>query len=110
MSDRLIRVTTTIVVLGVAIVAAIVSYEHAYALVRAHGGPDGPLGSYRYTPVPPLALWLLALGIAATLAANVMHRLGHGYHRCRCRGLARHSPGRKLRANADDADPQQFQP
>jgi hypothetical protein len=31
--DRLIRITGTVVVLGV----AIVSYEHAYALVREHG-------------------------------------------------------------------------
>jgi hypothetical protein len=32
----------------------------------------------RKVPVPPLARWLLGLGIAATLAANVAHRLGHG--------------------------------
>jgi hypothetical protein len=30
------------------------------------------------TPVPGLARWLLGLGIAATLAANVAHGLGHG--------------------------------
>jgi hypothetical protein len=29
-------------------------------------------------PVPALAQWLLGLGIAATLAANVTHGLGHG--------------------------------
>jgi hypothetical protein len=79
-------------------VAAIVSYEHAYALVRAHG-EDGwtarlvPLtvdgliyassmvmlqSARRQAAVPALALWLLALGIVATLAANVMHGLGHG--------------------------------
>ena len=29
-------------------------------------------------PVPELARWLLGLGIAATLAANVAHGLGHG--------------------------------
>jgi len=29
-------------------------------------------------PVPPLSRWLLGLGIAATLAANVAHGLGHG--------------------------------
>jgi Protein of unknown function (DUF2637) len=98
MPDRLIRITTTVVVLGVAIVAAIVSYEHAYALVRAHGEArwtarlvpltvDGLIYSSsmvmlnsakRRVSVPPLALWLLALGILATLAANVMHGLGHG--------------------------------
>jgi hypothetical protein len=32
----------------------------------------------RGTPVPVLARWLLGLGIAATLAANVAHGLGHG--------------------------------
>jgi hypothetical protein len=37
------------------------------------------LGSARRkTPVPALARWLLGLGIAATLAANVAHGLGHG--------------------------------
>jgi hypothetical protein len=96
--DWLIRITTSLVVVGVAIVAAIVSYEHAYALVRAHG-EDGwttrlvPLtvdgliysssmvmlqSARRRAKVPALALWLLALGIVATLAANVMHGLGRG--------------------------------
>jgi hypothetical protein len=32
----------------------------------------------RKLPVPALARWLLGLGIAATLAANVAHGLGHG--------------------------------
>jgi hypothetical protein len=32
----------------------------------------------RKTPVPALARWLLGVGIAATLAANVAHGLGHG--------------------------------
>jgi len=32
----------------------------------------------RRTPVPVLARWLLGLGIAATLAANVAHGWGHG--------------------------------
>jgi hypothetical protein len=32
----------------------------------------------RRTPVLVLARWLLVLGIAATLAANVAHGLGHG--------------------------------
>jgi hypothetical protein len=37
------------------------------------------LGSTRQkVPVPPLARWLPGLGIAATLAANVAHALGHG--------------------------------
>src|ERR1700733_15116337 len=32
----------------------------------------------RKVPVPALARWQLGLGIAATLAANVAHDLGHG--------------------------------
>jgi hypothetical protein len=36
-ADRVIRWTTAGAVLGLAAVAAIASYEHAYALVRAHG-------------------------------------------------------------------------
>jgi hypothetical protein len=32
----------------------------------------------RKTPVPAFARWLLGLGIAATLAANVVHGMGHG--------------------------------
>jgi hypothetical protein len=82
----------------VAAVAAVASYEHAYDLVRAHGESgwtarmvpltvDGLIyassmvmldSARRRTPVPALARWLLGLGIAATLAANVAHGLGHG--------------------------------
>jgi len=85
-------------VLGVAAVAAVASYEHAYGLVRAHGeaGWTGRLvpltvdgliyassmvmldSARRKAPVPALARWLLGLGITATLAANVGHGLGHG--------------------------------
>ena len=59
-ADRVIRWTTAVAVIGVAAVAAVASYEHAYDLV------------------PALARWLLGLGIAATLAVNVAHSLGHG--------------------------------
>ena len=68
-------------VVGVAAVAAVASYEHAYALVRAHGeaGWTGRLvpltvdgliyassmvmldSARRKLPVPPLARWLLGL-------------------------------------------------
>src|SRR5262249_57417275 len=96
--DRVIRWSTAVAVLGVAAVAAVASYEHAYDLVRAHG-EDGwtahmvPLtvdgliyassmvmldSARREVPVPALARWLLGLGIAATLAANVAHGLSHG--------------------------------
>jgi hypothetical protein len=97
-TDKAIRWSTAAAVIGVAVVAAVVSYEHAYALVRAHGEAgwrahlipltvDGliwassmvMLDSVRQgVPVPSLARWLLGLGIAATLAANVAHGLGHG--------------------------------
>jgi hypothetical protein len=36
-ADRIIRWTTALAVVGVAAVAAVAWYEHAYALVRAHG-------------------------------------------------------------------------
>jgi len=97
-TDKAIRWSTAAAVIGVAAVAAVVSYEHAYALVHAHGETgwtahlipltvDGliwassmvMLASVREgVPVPSLARWLLCLGIAATLAANVAHGLGHG--------------------------------
>jgi Protein of unknown function (DUF2637) len=97
-ADRIIRWSTAGAVIGVAAVAAVASYEHAYDLVRAHGESgwtahmvpltvDGliyessmvMLDSARWKmPVPALARWLLGLGIAATLAANVAHGLGHG--------------------------------
>jgi hypothetical protein len=85
-------------VVGVAAVAAVVSYEHASALVREHGesGWTGRLipltedglvyassmvmldSARRGVRVPALARWLLGLGIIATLAANVAHGLDHG--------------------------------
>ena len=97
-ADRVIRWTTAVAVIGVAAVAAIASYEHAYDLVRAHGEAgwtarlvpltvDGLIYASsmvmfdcarRKVPVPALARWLLGLGITATLAANVAHGLGHG--------------------------------
>jgi hypothetical protein len=36
-ADRVTRSTTAVAVVGVATVAAVVSHEHAYDLVRAHG-------------------------------------------------------------------------
>ena len=97
-ADRVIRSSTALAVLGVAAIAAVASYEHAYDLVRAHGESgwtarmvpltvDGLIyassmvmldSARRKTSVPALARWLLGLGIAATLAANVAHGLGHG--------------------------------
>jgi hypothetical protein len=97
-ADRVIRWSTALAVVGVAVVAAVVSYQHASALVRAHGesGWTGRLipltmdgliyassmamldSARRGVRVPALARWLLGLGIVATLAANVAHGLGHG--------------------------------
>jgi Protein of unknown function (DUF2637) len=96
--DQVIRWSTALAVLGVAAVAAVASYEHAYDLVRAHGevGWTAPLiplmvdgliyassmvmldCARRKAPVSALARWVLCLGVAATLAANVAHGLGHG--------------------------------
>jgi hypothetical protein len=36
-TDKVIGWSTAAAVIGVAVVAAVVSYEHAYALVHAHG-------------------------------------------------------------------------
>lgn len=36
-ADRVIRWSTALAVLGVAVVAAVMSFEHASALVREHG-------------------------------------------------------------------------
>jgi hypothetical protein len=97
-TERVIRWSTALAVLGVAAVAAVASYEHAYDLVRAHGESgwtahmtpltaDGLIyassmvlldSARRKVAVPALARWLLGLGIAATLSANVAHGLGNG--------------------------------
>ncbi len=97
-ADRIIRWTTAVAVICVAAIAAVVSYEHAGDLVRAHGETgwtarlipltvDGLIyassmvmldSARRGARVPALARWLLGLGIVATLAANVAHGLDHG--------------------------------
>lgn len=98
MTDRLIRATTAFAVLAVASVAAIISYQHAYELVSSHGEAgmtarllpftvDGLIwaasmvvldASRRNHRVPRLAAWSLAVGIVATVGANLAHGLGHG--------------------------------
>ena len=97
-ADRAIRISTAAAVLGVAGIAAYVVYWHAFEVVRAHGETgitarlepatiDGLVYSSSMVvlyaarhrlPVPGLARWLLALGIVATLAANVAHGWSHG--------------------------------
>jgi Protein of unknown function (DUF2637) len=96
--DRAIRLSTAAAVLAVAGIAAYVSYWHAYAVVRAHGETgitarlepatiDGLVyassmvvlyAARHRVPVPSLARWLLALGIAATLTSNMAQGWSHG--------------------------------
>jgi hypothetical protein len=96
--DRAIRLSTAAAVLAVAAIAAYVSYWHAYAVVRADGETgitarlepatiDGLVyassmvvlyAARHRMPVPSLARWLLALGIAATLTANMAQGWSHG--------------------------------
>ncbi|MBE1533250.1 DUF2637 domain-containing protein [Actinomadura algeriensis] len=98
MTDRLIRLTTALAVVAVAAVAAVISYSHAFELVRAHGETgatarlvpltvDGLIwaasmvildASRRQRPIPALAEWSLAVGIVATVGANVAHGAAHG--------------------------------
>lgn len=96
--DRLIRVLTALTVVTLGGVAAVVSFRHAYEVVRSHGETgltavlspltiDGLvfvasmvlLDSARHRQPPPaLAKWALALGIGATVAVNVLHGIAHG--------------------------------
>ena len=90
-AGRAIRYSTVLAVAAVALVAGWVSYEHALAVVRAHGETGAVARVYPVTvdgliysasmvlldaarrgvQAPRLARWLLACGIGATLAANV---------------------------------------
>jgi len=96
--DRAIRGSTAVAVLAVAGIAAYISYWHAYAVVCAYGETgvtarlepatiDGLVyassmvnlyAARHRLPVPALARWLLALGIIATLAANMAQGWSHG--------------------------------
>jgi hypothetical protein len=96
--DRVIRLATAAVVCAVAGFAAVVSYSRIYGLGRAHG-QDGTAA--RLLPLsvdglilaaslvllhearngrdaPGLARFMLWLGIAATIGANVAYRAGYG--------------------------------
>ena len=97
-ADRAIRVSTAVVVLAVAGIAAYISYWHAYAVVREYGETgitaqlepatiDGLVyassmvilyAARHDRPVPRLARWMLALGILASLAVNVAQGWSHG--------------------------------
>jgi len=96
--DRVIRASTAVAVLALACLAAYISYWHAYAVVRAYGESgitarlepatiDGLVyassmivlyAARHRIPVPPLARWLLGLGITATLATNMAQGWSHG--------------------------------
>jgi hypothetical protein len=95
---RAIRWSTVAAVAAVAIVAGWVSYLHAYEVVAAHGEHgilarlypgtiDGLIyaasmvlldAARRDAKAPPLARWLLAAGIGATLFANVLAGAAYG--------------------------------
>ena len=96
--DRLTRWTAFAAVLAVAAVAAWISYRHAVEIVTAHDEPgavghlypvviDGLivaasmvlLDAARHREAAPrLAWWMLAAGIGATLAANVLAGVASG--------------------------------
>ena len=96
--DHAIRLSTAAAVLAVAAIAAYVSYWHAYAVVRAHGEAgitarlepatiDGLVyassmvvlyAARHRVAAPSLARWLLGVGIAAILMANMAQGWAHG--------------------------------
>lgn len=99
MTDRFVRWTAVASVLAVAVVAAWISYRHAVAVVTAHG-EAGAVGHWYPVCVdglivaasmvlldaarhregaPRLAWGLLAAGIGATLAANVLAGVPSGW-------------------------------
>src|SRR5262249_39171547 len=97
-ADKLTRLTSVASVLAVAVVAALIFYRRAVAVVSAHGESgmvghlypvviDGLiiaasmvlLDSARHRePASALAWWMLAAGVVATLAVNVLAGLPGG--------------------------------
>lgn len=101
--DRWIRRATSAVVVAVAAFAAVVSYSHIYDLARSHGqfgtaarllplSVDGLilaaslvlLGQARQGAgvrgsAATLARWMLGLGVAATVAANIAYGAAWGW-------------------------------
>lgn len=97
--DAVVRRTAVASVLAVAAVAALISFRHAVEVVTAHGEPglvgrlypvaiDGLivaaslvlLDAARHREAAPvLAWWMLAAGIGATLAVNVLAGVPSGW-------------------------------
>ena len=91
MSDRLLRWGTTVAVLAVALIAAVISYQHIFVISLTHGEPrfdaqliplsiDGTVvtaslvmlrASRQGLATPWLARTILVMAIATTVAANV---------------------------------------
>jgi Protein of unknown function (DUF2637) len=98
-ADTVIRLMTAGVVLTVALIAAVVSYSHIFTLGRLHGqdgtaarllplSVDGLIAAAslvmlhaarKQLPVPFLSRAMLALGVGATVAANVAYGLPFGW-------------------------------
>lgn len=98
-SDTTTRLLTAGVVLAVALIAAVVSYSHIFTLGRLHGqdgvaarmlplSVDGLIAAAslvmlhaarKQLPVPFLSRAMLALGVGATVAANVGYGLPFGW-------------------------------
>jgi hypothetical protein len=83
--------TRTGTVLAVGVIAALQSYSHIYDLARTQGqdhlnavllplSVDGLIiaASLALATAPRLARWMLGIGVAATVAANVAYGLPHG--------------------------------
>ena len=97
--DTVIRYLTAAVVLAVAAFAAVVSYSHIFDLGHLHGqdgtaarllplSVDGLIAAASFVmlhaarnklPVPLLSRLMLALGVGATVAANVAYGLPFGW-------------------------------
>jgi hypothetical protein len=97
-ADRAIRILAAAVVLAVAGIAAVISYSHIRALALAHGqagtaamllplSVDGAVlaaalvmlrAARTGQQAPRLGRVMLGLGVAATIAANVLYGVGYG--------------------------------
>ncbi len=93
-----IRWATSLTVVGLGGVAAVVSFRHALEVVQDHGETRDTAMLYPLTidglvfassmvlldsarrgeKAPTLAKWTLGIGIGATVAVNVLHGIAHG--------------------------------